>query len=125
MIEQLPELINSHEEIVHRGRFINEEIMIIIGAEEYRVVIKDGVVSSVLTGPFLMRPCSIVIRASKAAWQKFWQQYPPPGYNDILAMIKLGEAEVVGDWRVFIQNLRYFKDLLEAPRKLNKENGNA
>jgi len=40
-------------------------------------------------------------------------------------MSKSGEAEVSGDWRLFMQNLQYFKDLLQAPRRLAAEECNA
>jgi hypothetical protein len=40
-------------------------------------------------------------------------------------MTKRGEAEVSGDFRLLMQNLRYFKDLLEAPRRLAKEGRHA
>ena len=40
-------------------------------------------------------------------------------------MTKKGEAEVSGDFRLLMQNLRYFKELLEAPRKLALEGKHA
>ncbi len=125
MIENLPALINNNASVVSRGRFVTADMRLLVGNDEYRVVIEAGQITAVECGPFLMRPYSISISASAAAWSKFWQRYPPPGYHDIFAMTKSGEAEVSGDWRLFMQNLRYFKDLLEAPRQLARRSADA
>ena len=125
MIEKLAELVNENPAVISRGRFVSTEIQIVVGEDEYRLRIEGGRIAGVERGPFLMRPLSISIRASAEAWGKFWQLYPPPGYHDIFAMAKSGEAEVTGDWRLLMQNLRYFKDLLEAPRQLAREGRHA
>jgi hypothetical protein len=125
LIEKLPELVNNDEAFVRRGRFLTAAIKIVVGDEEYWVGIKEGRVVTVECGPFLMRSCDIVFRASAEAWAKFWERYPPPGYQDIFGLTKSGEAEVSGDWLLFMQNLQYFKDLLQAPRRLAAEVWNA
>ena len=125
MVEKLAELVNGNPAVVFRGRLVTTEVQILVGKDEYRIRIEEGRITVVEKGPFLMRPCSISIRASAEAWGKFWQTYPPPGYQDIFAMTKKGEAEVSGDFRLLMQNLRYFKELLEAPRKLAKEGRHA
>ena len=121
MVEKLAELVNGNPSVVFLGRLVTTEVQILVGKDEYRIKIEEGRIAGVEEGPFLMRPCSITVRASAEAWGKFWQLYPPPGYQDIFAMTKKGEAEVSGDFRLLMQNLRYFKELLEAPRKLAKE----
>ena len=125
MIRKLPELVNNDEALVRRGRFLTAEIKIVVGDDEYWVDIKEGRVGAVERGPFLMRSYDIAFRASAEAWAKFWERYPAPGYQDIFGMTKRGEAEVSGDWLLFMQNLQYFKDLLQVPRRLAAEEGNA
>ncbi len=125
MIEKLPELVNGDQAILHRGRFVTSEMQVLVGKDEYRIVIEGGRIAGVERGPFIMRPYSITVRASADTWKKFWQVYPPPGYQDIFALTKRGEAEVSGDFRLLMQNLRYFKDLLEAPRQLAREGRHA
>jgi hypothetical protein len=121
MIEKLAELVNGSQPVVSRGRLVTAEIQVLVGKDEYRIRIEEGRIAGVDKGPFLMRPCSLTVRASAEAWGKFWLRYPPPGYQDIFAMTKRGEAEVSGDFRLLMQNLRYFKEVLEAPRKLARE----
>jgi hypothetical protein len=125
MIEKLAELVNGSPSLVFRGRFVTAEIQVVVGKDEYRIRIEEGRVAGVEMGPFLMRPSAITIRASAEAWGKFWQPYPAPGYQDLFGMTKKGEAEVSGDLRLLMQNLRYFKELLEAPRKLAREESHA
>jgi hypothetical protein len=125
MIEKLAELVNGNPSMVYRGRLVTTEVQVLVGKDEYRIKIEEGRIAGVEKGPFLMRPCSLTVRASAEAWGKFWQIYPPPGYQDIFAMTKKGEAEVSGDFRLLMQNLRYFKELLEAPRKLALEGKHA
>lgn len=125
MIEDLPRLVNENAAAVHRGRLVTTEMQILVGKDEYRIMIEAGRITAIERGPFLMRPSSIAIRASAEAWEKFWQLLPVPGYHDIFAMVKNGEAEVTGDWRLLMQNLRYFKELLEAPRQLAREGRHA
>ena len=125
MLEKLSELVNGSPPVVSRGRLVTTEIQVMVGRDEYRIKIEEGRIAGVEKGPFLMRPCSLTVRASAEAWGKFWQPYPPPGYQDIFAMTKRGEAEVSGDFRLLMQNLRYFKEVLEAPRKLAQEGRHA
>jgi hypothetical protein len=83
MIKKLAELVNGSPSVVYRGRWVSTEIQIVVGEEEYRLRIEGGRIAEVERGPFLMRPLSISIRASGEAWRKFWQPFPPPGYQDI------------------------------------------
>jgi hypothetical protein len=125
MIEKLPELVNGNQSFLHRGRFVTTEMQVLVGRNEYRIVIEGGRIVGVERGPLIMRPYSITIRASAEVWEKFWQVNPPPGYQDLFALTKRGEAEVSGDFRLLMQNLRYFKELLEAPRQLAREGRHA
>ena len=125
MIEELRRLVNENAAVRHRGRFVTTEMRIFVGKDEYCIRIEAGRITGVERGSLIMRPSSIVIRASAEAWEKFWQPFPAPGYQDIFALVKNREAEVSGDWRLLMQNLRYFKELLEAPRQLAREGKHA
>ena len=43
---------------------------------------------------------------------KFWSPRPPPGSNDLMALIKRRVLKAEGDLHVFMANLRYFKEAL-------------
>jgi hypothetical protein len=54
--------------------------------------------------------------ASSRAWTEYWRPEPRPGWHDLLALTKRGEALLEGDLYPFMTHLQYFKDLLALPR---------
>ena len=118
MIEKLPELVNGDERLVWRGRFLTVDFLIEVGGVPYYISIQAGRITKVERGPFYMRPWRFAVRAGADAWEKFWEPIPRPGYTDILALMKRGEARIEGDLQPLIANLRYIKEVLEAPRRL-------
>ena len=41
---------------------------------------------------------------------------PPPGYHDLMAMLKFGTLRIEGNLHPFMSHLLYFKDLLALLR---------
>jgi hypothetical protein len=42
---------------------------------------------------------------------------PKPGWHDLFALTKRGEAVLEGDLHPFMAHLQYFKDVLALPRQ--------
>ena len=63
-----------------------------------------------------MPSSSFALRASEEEWQKFWSTRPPPGSNDLMALIKRRVLKAEGNLQVFMSNLRYFKEALAKLR---------
>ncbi len=116
MIEQLMERVNADAGLVRRGRFLSTTFLLEVGAAQWLVAIADGRIAAVTPGPFVMPSWSFALRASDVEWRKFWQEYPPPGANDLLALIKRRVLRVEGDIHPFMANLRYFKEALAKLR---------
>jgi hypothetical protein len=70
--------------------------------------------------PALMRSWRFSYCASAAAWNEYWQPMPRPGWHDLLALTKRGEAVLEGELHPFMAHLQYFKDLLALPRFTGK-----
>lgn len=117
-LQRLPALANGDGDLLRRGRYVNADILIGIGAARCYVTIKDGTVASVETSPQRMRSAAFVIAGPPTAWRNFWQPMPRPGWHDLFAMNKRGHVTIEGDLLPFMQNLQYFKDLLALPRRL-------
>ena len=117
MIERIPDLVNSDVNLVRRGRYLNTTFMFEMGDKGYLVRIVSGRVVSVTPGPFITPNYSFALRASREAWETFWQRVPPPGFNDIFALFKRGLLRIEGDLHPFMANLLYIKDVLASPRK--------
>ena len=111
-IERLPELANGDAWLVHRGRFLDVDLMLEVGETQYLVHIRAGRVESVDRGPFVMPRWTFALRASLQDWNAFWSPAPPPGSHDLVAMMKFKRLALDGDPYPFMSHIRYFKDLL-------------
>ena len=128
MIETLLQRVNGDEALVRRGRFLTTTFLLEIGPTAWLISIFEGRVLSVVRGPFVMPSSAFALRAPEDEWRKFWSDRPPPGSNDLMALIKRRVLKAEGNLWVFMANLRYFKEALaklraEGPREKGKENG--
>lgn len=122
MIEALQQRVNDDAGLVRRGRYLTTTFLLEVGPTAWLISIFEGRIVSVTRGPFVMPSSSFALRASEAEWGKFWSERPPPGSNDLMALIKRRVLKAEGDLKVFMANLRYFK---EALAKLRTERGAA
>jgi hypothetical protein len=122
MLEGLRERINEDERLVRRGRFLTTTFLLQSGETSWLVSIFEGRVVSVTRGPFVMPSSAFALRASEAEWAKFFLARPPPGSNDLMALIRRKVLKAEGDLGVFMAHLRYFK---EAHAKLRPDAGGA
>ena len=67
-------------------------------------------------GPFVMPSSAFALRAPAEEWEKFWSRRPPPGSNDLMALVKRRVLKAEGDLQIFMANLRYFKEALAKLR---------
>ena len=116
MIETLGQRVNADEALVRRGRYLTTTFLLEVGASAFLVSIFEGRVMSVTPGPFVTPSASFALRAPEDEWQKFWSFRPPPGSNDLMALIKRRVLRADGDLYVFMANLRYFKEMLAKLR---------
>jgi hypothetical protein len=112
MIEALKERVNNDEALVRRGRFLTTHFLLEVGQTAWLISIFEGRIAAVTRGPFVMPSVAFALRAPEDEWQKFWSFRPPPGSNDLMALIKRRVLRAEGDLHPFMANLRYFKDVL-------------
>lgn len=117
MIERLAELVNRNAGLVRHGRHVDTTFLVEVGETGYLVRIAEGRVAAVRPGPFVTPSYAFALRASREAWEKFWQPVPPPGFNDLFALSKRKALRIEGDLHPLMANLLYFKDVLAAPRE--------
>ena len=116
MIEALKARVNGDEALVRRGRYLTTTMLLEVGPNAWLIAISEGRIVSVTSGPFVMPSWAFALRASEAEWQKFWLNRPPPGSNDLMALIKRRVLKAEGDLQIFMANLRYFKEALAKLR---------
>jgi hypothetical protein len=116
MIEALGERVNADEALVRRGRFLTTTFLLEVGPAAWLIAIFEGRIVSITPGPFVMPSSAFALRASAEEWEKFWSPRPPPGSNDLMALIKRRVLKAEGNLHVFMANLRYFKEALTKLR---------
>jgi len=116
MIETLKARVNGDEGLVRRGRFLTTTFLLEVGESTWLISIFEGRIVQVAQGPFVMPSSSFALRAPAEEWQKFWRRRPPPGSNDLMALIKRRVLKAEGDLWIFMANLRYFKEALAKLR---------
>ena len=94
-----------------------ERLLLEIGDDAYLIRIREGRIESVRRGPFVMPRWQFALRASAEDWRTFWRSSPPPGYHDLVAMMKFKRLRMDGDPYPFMTHIRYFKDLLGRLRE--------
>jgi hypothetical protein len=116
MIETLKARVNGDEALVRRGRFLTTTFLLEVGQTPWLISIFEGRIASVTPGPFVMPSSSFSLRAPAQEWEKFWSSRPPPGSNDLMALIKRRVLKAEGNPQVFMAHLRYFKEALAKLR---------
>ncbi len=117
MIETLKERVNGDAALVRRGRYLTTTFLLEAGDTAWLISIVEGRVVSVARGPFVMPSWSFALRAPAVEWEKFFLAKPPPGSNDLMAMVRRRVLKTEGDLLVFMAHLRYFKEALAKLRE--------
>ena len=112
----LPMLLDADAALVVRGGLLNLTCLLGSKNHPFYVSFAAGRIVDMAPAPILMRSWCFSYRASPAAWAEFWKPVPRPGWHDLLALTKNGEAVLEGDVLPFITHLQYFKDVLALPR---------
>lgn len=113
----LPALLEQAPSLVARGRLLDCDCRLGPIDQPFHVAIRGGRIAELTPAPYLMRSWRVSYRATPAAWLAYWQAEPKPGWHDLLALTKRGEAVLEGDLYPFMTHLQYFKDLLALPRQ--------
>ena len=116
MIETLKARVNDDAALVKRGRYLSTTFLVEVGETAWLISIFEGRITSIARGPFVMPSSTFALRAPEEEWAKFWLSRPPPGSNDLMALIRRRVLRAEGDLHVFMANLRYFKEALAKLR---------
>lgn len=116
MLEALKKRVNDDAGLVRRGRYLTTTFLLQSGDTSWLISIFEGRIVSVTRGPFVMPSSDFALRSSEAEWAKFFLAKPPPGSNDLMALIRRKVLKAEGDLQVFMAHLRYFKEALAKLR---------
>lgn len=116
--EMLPILLDSDSALLRTGRLLNVDCLLGPSDLPFLVRIRAGHITEMSAAPKTMPSWRFGYTASPQAWIEYWRPEPKPGWHDLLALTKRGEAHLAGDLHPFMTHLQYFKDLLALPRSL-------
>jgi hypothetical protein len=116
VIETLKDRVNADAALVRRGRYLTTTFLLEMDETAWLIAISEGRVVSVTRGPHVMPSWSFALRAPAAEWEKFFLDRPPPGSNDLMAMVRRRVLKIEGDLQVLMAHLRYFKEALAKLR---------
>ena len=112
----IPALLDHAPALIARGRLLDCDCRLGPMDHPFYAAIRAGRIVEFTPAPILMRSWRFSYRATTLAWASHWQAEPKPGWHDLLALTKRGEAMLEGDLHPFMAHLQYFKDLLALPR---------
>lgn len=113
-------MANSDKQLLRLGRLASLSLCIRINDTPFYLVIDNGRLERIDTGPFHLRHADLELSASWDNWQRFFQPVPPPGFHDILAMSSYFHLRVTGNQHLLREHLAYLKHLLALPRQRNQ-----
>ena len=113
----MPALLKQNAALIARGRLLDCDCLLGPLDRPFHASIRAGRIVALTPAPHLMRSWRFAYRATPQAWSAYWQAEPQPGWHDLLARTKRGEAVLEGDLHPFMTHLQYFKDLLALPRR--------
>ena len=112
----LPALLDADSRLLHAGRLLSVDCLLGPSEKPFLVSIHAGRIADMRAPPKIMPTWRFGYTASPQAWTEYWRPEPKPGWHDLLALTKRGEAQLTGDIYPFMTHLQYFKDLLALPR---------
>jgi len=113
---RIPKLLDATPALIVRGRFLDCDCRLGLIDQPVFVSIRAGRIVEFTATPALMRSWHFSYRATPVGWSKYWKRMPKPGFHDLLALTKRGEAIIEDELHPFMIHLQYFKDLLALPR---------
>lgn len=118
-LESIAGRVNADALLVHRGRYLNADLKVVVGDVAYQLRIRNGRVESLGRQMPLFAPADLVIRAAESVWEALWEPMPQAGWHDIFALTKRGAMTIEGDSHLLFAHLQYLKDVLAAPRQVH------
>src|ERR1700760_438661 len=113
---EIPSLLEAAPALITSGRFLDCDCRLGAVEQPFFVAIRAGRIVEFSAKPALMRSWRFSYRATPQAWSEYWKPMPKPGFHDLLALTKRGEAVLEGELHPFMTHLQHFKDLLALPR---------
>ncbi len=117
-MDRLIDKLNADEMLRRHGKYYSTQIAIISDDDETRFDIHAGRVSE---GDNSAEEHGFRLVAGADVWERYCQDIPPPGFNELGALIGSGNIRVEGDMYSLQSNFMFVRRLLEVWKADKKE----
>ena len=116
-IAALPARAAAAPGLARWGRDLTADVFFSVGDAAWVLSIHKGVLISALPAPPLMPSYDLAIRAGAEDFARFLQDPPPPGWHDIMGLVRLGTFMIEGNVAIFMAHIFWFKGVLALLRE--------
>ena len=113
----LPARIAAAPGLARWGRHLSAEVLLAAGDRAWILIIRDGVVLRAEPAPAIMPRHDLALRFDPAGLAKFLQSPAPPGWHDLMALMRHGALRVEGNIQPFMAHLFWFKGVFALLRE--------
>ncbi|MBR0649765.1 hypothetical protein GXW78_08830 [Roseomonas terrae] len=99
------------------GRHLTAQVLVDAGDQAVILAIRDGMLVSAGPAPSLMPRFDLALRFAPDGLVRFLANPPPPGWHDLMALMRHGALRVEGDLQPFMAHLFWFKGLFALLRE--------
>ena len=99
------------------GRHLTADVLIELGDRAWILVIHDGVLASAGPAPSIMPRFDLALRFTPDGLARFLTAPPPPGWHDLMALMRHGALRIEGDVQPFMAHLFWFKGIFALLRE--------
>lgn len=102
-------LLTSHPALMQRIAFASFDFDVVASDRRYPITVRAGRVE-LRSGA----AADFIVKSTDEAWTEFAKSNPKPGYNDVVALIESGHAQLEGDALPFFRHLFFVKAAVAA-----------
>ena len=113
----LPARIASAPGLARWGRHLSAEVLLAAGDDAWILSIRDGALLRAEPAPAIMPRYDLALRFDRDGLERFLANPPPPGWHDLMALLRQGALRVEGDLQPFMAHLFWFKGALALLRE--------
>ena len=99
------------------GRHLTADVLVEAGDRAWILVIRDGVLASAGPAPSIMPRFDLALRFTPDGLARFLAAPPPPGWHDLMALMRHGALRIEGDVQPFMAHLFWFKGIFALLRE--------
>ncbi|MEO3474882.1 hypothetical protein AAFN86_23685 [Roseomonas sp. CAU 1739] len=113
----LPARVAAAPGLARWGRHLTIDALVEAGGRAWVLAVRDGVLASADPAPAIMPRFDLALRFDADGLSRFLTAPPPPGWHDLMALMRRGALRVEGNIQPFMAHLFWFKGIFALLRE--------